>query len=95
MQNPRRKLATRKLNVIVNMLLHCIFITSEEDIKRATEDMQLAATYKDITEKQKQLNSLKHDKLKDDTMDAILSEITKLKTNNCYFEKSPGYSWLK
>ena len=51
--------------------------------------MQLAATYEDITERQKQLKYLKHYKLKYSFMDALPSEVTKLKTSNCDFEKPP------
>ena len=53
MQKSNRKLATRKLNMIANMIGHFSVLTSEENLKRATEDMQLAATYEDITERQK------------------------------------------
>ena len=46
-----RKLATRKLTVIGNMVGHCSVLTSEENLKRATEGMHIAATYEDITER--------------------------------------------
>ena len=45
--------------------------------------MQLAATYEDTTEIQKQFKYLKHDKLKYSMMDALPSEITKLKKCEC------------
>ena len=51
MQNSSSKLATRKLNSIGNMLGHCSVRTSEENLKRATEDMQLAETYEYIIER--------------------------------------------
>ena len=87
MQKPSRKIATRKLNVIGNMLGHRSVLTSEENLKRFTEDIHIAGTYEDITERQKQFNYLKHEKLKNAMMNAILSETTKLKTNNCDFQK--------
>ena len=62
MQKSSRKLATRKLNVIGNMVVHCSVLTSEENIKRDTEDMQLAETYEDIKESHKQSKSLKRDR---------------------------------
>ena len=33
------------------MVGHCSVLTSEENIKRSTYDMQLTATYKDIRER--------------------------------------------
>ena len=46
------------------MVVHCSFLTSEENLKIPTEDMQLTATYKVITEIQKQFKPLKYDRLK-------------------------------
>ena len=76
MQKSSRKLATRKFNVIGNMVGHCSVITREGNIKIATKEMQLAATYEDITEGQKTFKSLKHDRLKYTMMDSLPSEIT-------------------
>ena len=52
MQKSGRKPATRKLNVIGNMVGHCNVLTSEKNLKRSTEDMQTAASYVYITERQ-------------------------------------------
>ena len=52
MKKSIRKLATRKLNVVGNMVGNCSVLTSEKSIKIDTEDMQIAATYEDITERQ-------------------------------------------
>ena len=73
MQNSSRKLATRKINVIGNMVGHFSFLTSEENTKIDTEYIQLTSTYEYIIERQKQLKSLKHDKLKDSMMGALPS----------------------
>ena len=73
--------------MIGNMVGHCSVLTSEENIKRATEDMQLAETYEDITEIQEQSTSLKHEKLKYAMMDDLSSAITKFQTNNYDFAK--------
>ena len=43
MQSSNRKLATRKLNVIGNMVGHCSVLTSDEHLRRAREDCRLAA----------------------------------------------------
>ena len=87
MQKSSRKLATRKLNMIVDMVGHCSALTSEDNLKRDTKYMQLAENYEYIIERQKQFKSLKQNKLKYAIMDALPSEITKLKTNNCDFAK--------
>ena len=58
-----------------------------KNIKKDTEDMQLAATYEYITERQKEFKSLKYYRLKYPIMDYLTSEITKLKTNNYDFAK--------
>ena len=58
MQKSSRKLVNIKLNVIVNMVVHCIVITSEENPKIDTEEIKLAATYEDIIEGQKKFKSL-------------------------------------
>ena len=83
MQNSIRKLATSNLNVIGNMVEHCSVLTSEENLKRDTEDVQLASIYENITEGHKYFKSLKYDKLKYSVNNALPSAITKLKTNNC------------
>ena len=59
------------------MVGHCSVLTNEENPKRATEDMELAATYEDIKEGQKKFKSIKHDKLEYAMMDALPSVTTK------------------
>ena len=39
MQKSSKKISTRKINVIGNMVGHCSVLISEENLKRATEDM--------------------------------------------------------
>ena len=51
MQKSSSKLATRKFNLIGNMVEKCSVLTSEENLKGATEDMQLAETYEYIIER--------------------------------------------
>ena len=55
------------------MVGHCSVLTSEDNLKRDTKYMQLAENYEYIIERQKQLKSLKHDKLKDSMMGALPS----------------------
>ena len=49
MHKSSRKLATKKINEIGNMVGHCSVLTSEENLKIATEDMKLPTTNEDIT----------------------------------------------
>ena len=71
------------------MLGHCSVINSEENLKRATYDMQIAETYEHITEIQKQFKNLKHDRLRYAMMDDLTSAITKLKKITATLEKPP------
>ena len=79
MQSSNRKLATRKLNVIGNMVGHCSVLTSDENLRRAREDCRLAACYEEISERQKLLKSLKDDKKKCSIIGEIPGAISKLK----------------
>ena len=62
MQMSSRKLSTRKLNVIGNMVGHCSVFTRNENLRRSKEDSRLAASYEEIIERQKKLKSLKDGK---------------------------------
>ena len=86
-QSSNRKLTTRKLNVIGNMVGHCSVLTSDENLRRAREDCRLAACYEEISERQKLLKSLKDDKKKFNIIGEIPGAISKLKKRNCDFTK--------
>ena len=87
-QKSIRRLGSRILNLIGNMVGNCSVLTNEKNLKRSAEDMQTAASYVYMTERHKLFKSLKHYRLKNVMMDALPSAITKLKTNNCDFVKS-------
>ena len=51
MQMSNRKLSTRKLNVIGNMVGHCSVLTRNENLRRPKEDCRLTVSYEAIIER--------------------------------------------